>query len=223
MIMAILRLIGKDLLMKIYKFFLKKEPTKKFEYSPSIEPENVQTFVEDDGKLLTGIRWYSLVSNCDDLFLRGSFSYVWPSNQMTAICDSTSYHREKMAEEHLAAGLCRCGIYAKSIFRREYVNNYNNVFAVCVGWGNVIIGEDGWRAQHVKIDSLYINFACRICGLSGSENIWVRTVQNYSFSVCENHIKDILDSSVPILHLERVIAKSLERRYEVPVKIGLPS
>lgn len=103
--------------------------------------------------------------------LVGAFSQVWLEREMHAQCfcaepDSTgapvSFGQPPTQErllKHLARRDWTCGIYVqtKEAFDRNmYGASPQAVRARVVGWGAAFEYEDGWRAEYVRIEELYI-------------------------------------------------------------------
>lgn len=73
-------------------------------------------------------------------------AYFWRPGVNVATCN-----REKHAATAIPVESCSCGFYA---LRDPFAVSYG-VLGGVVGWGRVIDGEEGWRAEKVAIAALY--------------------------------------------------------------------
>lgn len=86
---------------------------------------------------------------------------VWPERALTAECLRRPDHpaefglaRHERAARHLRAGACTCGVYALKQPRRKALDE-RDVVAEVLLWGCVVEHEDGYRAEHCRIERLF--------------------------------------------------------------------
>ncbi len=109
--------------------------------------------VTDVTDVVYGWRRYNLSWSKGKWCLFGSWA-KWESREKTASCSVQGMHGDFQSVEH---GRCQCGIYSlkdRDDLRR--VPFRANVDALVVMWGTVREYQRGYRAEHVRIERLYI-------------------------------------------------------------------
>jgi hypothetical protein len=83
----------------------------------------------------------------------------WLAGTNTAICRVTAASDEPGHDEHLAPEPgCTCGYYAYATDEaaQEYPNS-RHVVAIIACWGHVIAGTRGLRAQHARVEAIWMS------------------------------------------------------------------
>ena len=171
-----------------------------------------------------GWRGYSLVGTKNyphdktEYRLEGSFNTEWVSTQLTAECKSywgqseLDSERRADAELHLRTGDCLCGIYVRPTIA-DFTSPLDwssdpSVLAQVVTWGWTIPAQRGWRAQHCRIEALWL------------VDYFISIGTTYGF-YDEPMVKTVVPPTIAYsaMYEDKVqsIATSLRERYNVPV------
>lgn len=127
--------------------------------------EDIELVTED----LTGWRVYYLDYDLPDgACLYGSRGTPWRTPELVAACTPTQWkgsligaidgqqEQQEQAVRHLSVGGCHCGIYSYKSPQQITNHSIRNVIARCSNFGIVVEHEKGYRAERVRIDSLYL-------------------------------------------------------------------
>jgi hypothetical protein len=96
-----------------------------------------------------GYRDFDVSVKHNQYLLRGLFGQIWRTAELEAKCFCGP---PAGRDAPIAGSGHRCGIY----LRREKPITTPHVGALCVGWGEVIEHELGWRVQHCRIERLVL-------------------------------------------------------------------
>lgn len=109
--------------------------------------------------------WRSFGLTVDEHYrylLRGSHGTTWETGELDAVCLALSiYAPDGTCREHLKQARCGCGIYMMKALDKGWISsaiqNPGVILAQCSAWGVVVEGEHGFRAEHCRIDRLYVD------------------------------------------------------------------
>ncbi|KKN84437.1 hypothetical protein LCGC14_0288990 [marine sediment metagenome] len=202
--------------------------------------------------MITGWRAFSVCKDADDkIVLQGIWS-DWIQRELTAECwiPGRALHSQcwrddegrislplvneylsdtrKRAEKHLLAPQtnCGCGIYAARNVLSLQAERTGSIYASTTLWGAIRPYEEGWRVQHARIESLWLDFDT--CRRECTDYIaWNSSAEVPTIVLQCVHIFDKINPSARKNYVASIIpAKSLidalKNRYEVPVKAGMP-
>lgn len=201
-------------------------------------------------KVYHGMRSYSVHRKHGDIVLQGSYGAEWETNTLRASCghgrgvkspQSEAFYEQ--ARKHLLKdGACSCGIYA--VEGREIENQYRSrIYASVVGWGAMVIGGKGWRAEYVRIDKIWIQQICDMCYgpyyQYGKQAVpeqpdaklatWATYTKNGPFGsyLCSEHLQSFILGTVRSrtvvrgLRFEELVDE-IKEKYKVEVAVGKP-
>lgn len=149
-------------------------------WGSSVDTEpTVSLPTENFDGVLRGWRLFKVVHDENGFaHLYGTFHQRWDSPVHTAECKSDSGDilatlsiaiaakpiQKSVtgdAATHLASGTCRCGVYLmKSLPADELAGTFTGsqvAVAQCVAWGTVVEHEHGWRAEHCRIERVFMS------------------------------------------------------------------
>lgn len=117
-------------------------------FTPNVAEE------ESDGSVIRGWRQYVLTPDG----LLGARETLWTEATQRAECraiyilgDGGSGEAARAAHDHLAQGVCSCGIYLSK--EKPIVDAPVRVLAECVGWGECVEHDPkGYRCEYVRIE-----------------------------------------------------------------------
>lgn len=135
----------------VYPITLGKMPTDVPTAVPTIDQPRKKLLdsITPVDEVVQGYRGYTLVWGKGGLCLRGT-RVEWPTATYVATCGSGD---TELAAYHLGGKECQCGLYVFS--NQPEVPEEFPIWAHCVAYGWVVPYERGWRAEKVRIDSLY--------------------------------------------------------------------
>lgn len=109
--------------------------------------------VPEQDVVIQGWRKFSVVPYYGDtspnVMLQGAWGHAWKTRCLTATCLG------EKAEKHLAHGECTCGVYSTRTRDALWEKPWH-VVALVVNYGWVVPAERGFRAQHCRIEKLFV-------------------------------------------------------------------
>lgn len=216
---------------------------------PAEEPKEEVDKQEFINAPLVGLRGYDLHRNNSSVLLRGKYSgngnngQPWTKATMRAQCLArggaypTEEAREQAASQHLRDGQCSCGVYALEE-PTDLMGGYAGwVHGTVLGWGEVIHGNRGWRAEYARIDTLWIRNECGGSSSGLAHNQCADTIKwapyiskegPFQGFYCSEHTKYLLRNSARQRRSTFcvLVTEVMEQLYEVyeniEVKFGVP-
>lgn len=193
-------------------------------------------------QILTGVRSYNLLRKNGSVILKGHFGYEWETSQMEALCgrshiglnrntDEIKEHMRKDALKHLSSKYetCHCGIYGVVDKGLGGYQLSERCKCTVTGWGLVSLNEYGWRAQHAKIEKIFLGkHTCDLCDDVISHLSFLSTREGLvQYFLCRTHVEEnILSGARRRLNYKYVpameVMSELGSRYQVPVDWGSP-
>lgn len=190
--------------------------------------------MEDRSKLFRGIRSYHLFHDKQGFRLRGMYGVTWETSRLTATCGKSGLEGEDKCRNHLREKKCSCGIYALyDNMSNQFWGYRTSVFGDVVGWGAIIHAENGWRAEHVRIDRLWIDHRCNECQIVKYDNGMLAIPPSDWFIypdefICKEHLTNKIIQGVRKrkrpsgIRLEELVHELSERYTETEIVFGNP-
>lgn|SRR3990172_567760 len=179
--------------------------------------------MDEQFKLFRGVRSYHLIHDKLGTRIRGMYGTIWDESRLTASCRNS----QDLCRKHLRnkSSVCRCGIYA--LYNEEIAQQYPSIiYGDVVGWGAIVHAEKGWRAEHVRIDRLWIDISCIDCTGNITKSDWfINTHQSF---LCKDHLtQNIIAESklrnyVSGTRTQEILDELSQRYTETEITLGSP-